>query len=75
MKPPNESGDHVAAVAARMKNRAKTEKPDVLGELSIWLKNQWLRHYILFSGLANEADRMAMAQLWRFIEAIKEVRK
>lgn len=68
------NGGPVAKAAAGMR-RARSKKPDVLGELSRWLQSQWLRRYILFSGLAYEADRAAMAQLSRFIEAIKEVRK
>jgi hypothetical protein len=74
MKPPNESGDHVAAAAAPVcVNRAKTETPDALGALSRYLSRQWSRHFVLFSAFGAEADRHAMRQLAVFCEVVKEV--
>jgi hypothetical protein len=70
----NKSGDHVAAAAAPVcVNRAKTE-PDVLGDLSNWLRARWLKHYVMFSALASETDREQMVQIGAFIDALKEVR-
>jgi hypothetical protein len=65
----------------RPRKAAVTHEPrtkrsdDALREVSRWLQTQWLRHYLLFSGMASEADRLAMAQIGRFITAIKEARK
>ncbi len=75
MKRKNKSGDHVAAAAALCVNRAKTEKPDALGDLSNWLRARWLKHYVMFSALASETDREQMVRIGTFIDALKEVRK
>jgi hypothetical protein len=72
---PPKRNDGPKAAATHEAPTAKSESPDVLGDLSKWLKNQWLRHYILFSGLANEADRLAMVRLAGFLDALKGVRK
>lgn len=68
------NGDPVAKAAAGM-SRAKSEKPDVLGELSRWLNSQWLRSYVMASALGSETDREQMLRLGKFIDALKEVRK
>jgi hypothetical protein len=73
-RPPKRNGDPKAA-ATHEAPTAKSESLDTLADLSKWLKNQWLRHYILFSGLANEADRLAMVRLAGFLDALKGVRK
>ena len=74
MKPPNENGDHVAAAAALcVEHRAKTETPDALADLSIWLRSRWLRHYVMFSALGSETDREQMVRIGTFIDAVKEV--
>jgi hypothetical protein len=71
MKPPNKSGDHVAAAAALCVS--SQTKPDALADLSIWLRSRWLRHYVMFSALGSETDREQMVRLGTFITAIKEV--
>lgn len=68
------SGGTRKGTAAPQEVPTAKSKPDVLGELVNFLKGQWLRSYILFSGLANEADRLAMVRFARFIDAIKEAR-
>ncbi len=73
MKPPNKNGAHVAADAALCVNRAKTITPDTLGDLSIWLRSRWLRHYVMFSALGSETDREQMVRIGTFIDAVKEV--
>jgi len=68
MKPPNERRrPRRAAVSAEARECDRL----TISELVKFLRGLWLRHYILFTGLANEADRLAMVRLGRFLDALK----
>jgi hypothetical protein len=72
LKPPNaKRRPRKAAVSAEARECERL----TISELVNFLRGLWLRHYILFTGLANEADRLAMARLGRFLDALKEIRR
>lgn len=64
-----------ATVASRAPLRPRLKKGDDLADLSNWLLVKYAKHQVLFFGLGHEADKLAMARLSRFIDAVREVRK
>jgi hypothetical protein len=71
-RPPNKNGGPKTAALCVKPSQTK---PDALGDLSIWLRSRWLRHYVMFSALGSETDREQMVRLGAFIDALKGVRK
>jgi len=68
MKPPNaRRRPRKAAVSAEARECDRL----TIKELVNFLHGLWLRHFILFTGLANEADRLTMVRLGRFLDALK----
>lgn len=57
--------------AAASAEASECDRP-IIRELVNFLRSLWLRHFILFTGLANEADRAAMERLARFLDALKK---